>query len=82
MIQQLIPISYIFIIAYAPVGLAEQSPDLDPYNEKLKHQLHRAILASSEDYLPGTRHLSSVRRRGWSISSFQSPEEPAHRAVM
>jgi hypothetical protein len=62
MIQQLIPLFYIFIIAYAPVSLAEPLPGLAAHSEKLEHKLHRAVLARGEDYLPRTRHLSAAGR--------------------
>ena len=62
MIQQLIPLICIFIIAYATVSPAEPLPGLDPHSEKLTHQLHRAMLAKGEDYLPRTRHLSAAGR--------------------
>lgn len=62
MIQLLIQVFCIFIIAYTPVSVAEPLPGLDPYSEKLEHQLHRAVLAKGEDYLPRTRHLSSAGR--------------------
>ena len=59
MILRLILIICVFIFAYAPASLAEPLPGLDPYSEKLEHQLHRAVLAKGEDYKQRTRHLSS-----------------------
>jgi len=59
MILRLIPIICVFIFTYAPESLAEPLPGLDPYSEKLEHQLHRAVLAKGEDYQPRTRHLSA-----------------------
>ncbi len=59
MILRLILIICVFIFAYAPASLAEPLPGLDPYSEKLEHQLHRAVLAKGENYQPRTRHLTS-----------------------
>ena len=59
MILRLIPIICVFIFTYAPESLAEPLPGLDPYSEKLEHQLRRAVLAKGEDYQPRTRHLSA-----------------------
>jgi len=50
----------VFIFAYAPVSLAEPLPGLGPHSEKLEQQLHGAILAKGENYLPRTRHLSAT----------------------